>query len=376
MHDGFWDTVEHFLISLGIPTNAPSAPGMQTITREVTVTAAPASLPATSNDSHLRSVVTTQQEALEDMQRRITRLHRAAEDADEERASIIKSLQSQIDAGLERERVLESQRRELEERAARHVREYRELQHVISDHTCTPGGSAMQSSRAVTIIPDHMDPNITVHVDGSASHDTCDAQIQSLNKTVASMQDQIREWSERHALAVAEYETTIADLASKNVKQFLEADSSRDRESRMGSRADRERMAAEESRHVKMLADMAAEQQRARDAAFEVVAVKDREVLELRRQLHDALEARPDDSARHAEMAQLAGELSETREERERLEAELEQFKMKFTAVEDAIQARLGDYERRLHDQQAASTRALADQKEYYERRLAIMSSS
>ena len=73
------------------------------------------------------------------------------------------------------------------------------------------------------------------------------------------------------------------------------------------------------------------------------------------------------------EMHGLAQQLTEALCERERLELELEQFKLRFTDLELAITQRLGEQDQRLAETQAQAARALAEQRDYYEQRIAAL---
>ena len=70
------------------------------------------------------------------------------------------------------------------------------------------------------------------------------------------------------------------------------------------------------------------------------------------------------------ELQQLSVQLLDAQYERERLEKELEEFKLRFTNLELAIQRRLTENDQRLQDQATQSSRQLKDQQIAYEHRL------
>jgi hypothetical protein len=226
---------------------------------------------------------------IEHLQRTVTRLQRELAAADAEHAAGLQAAQAAAAASFARAQNFEMERSASEMKLQQLTDE---ISHLRSTIAAAP--SATNTQRAILGDATPSEDPVPVPAplslpafEDHTSHDVCEAQIAQLRSTTAILQEQIQEWSERHALVVAEYEKTIADLAAKNVKQYLELDTSRDAQSRVTRQANVSAHVALDEQRAQLVEQFRAEQERLQAAARDAAADKDTAVHDLQRQLAD-----------------------------------------------------------------------------------------
>lgn len=154
-------------------------------------------------------------------------------------------LQDQLDAANVREKNLTEKKLQLETALRAAMIEADELRRALA-RQAAPSDAVNQSSTRAVDIPANNNTNTTINtvttsstsntiqapVDETSLHEKCEAQRAVLVHTIAAQEDQIAMWGQRHAITVAEYEETIANLSARAVGVALALDTARDSQSR------------------------------------------------------------------------------------------------------------------------------------------------
>eukprot|EP00047_Mylnosiga_fluctuans_P020477 m.92774 g.92774 ORF g.92774 m.92774 type:complete len:1031 (-) comp8522_c0_seq1:159-3251(-) len=134
--------------------------------------------------------------------------------------------------------------------------------------------------------PKHHCPTIVI---AGTTHAKCEAEDTKLHLDIRALRDEIADWSQRHALVVAEYEQTIANLTTTAMRKHLQLDTTRDESSRRARQANVTMNTALEDQRDRLTHGFEEERADARRAVSDAVRMKDDAIHDRERELQDQI---------------------------------------------------------------------------------------
>ena len=307
-----------------------------------------------SNVHHLYVQMTVQSSIIEDLRRRVARLEWELDMAQADKAKVAGILEGRIEALIFEEQRVKKERDELESELLLLRNERNTWRQRLNDMESALETKILEQRAKEKQLDQQLQfntarealfntasflsvvPGANINLPG---HEACDGQIATLKNTITSLEDQVQQWTERYAISVAEYENTIAQMAAKNVSQFLELDNTRDFETRRSRQSNLTLQMALDEQHARLSSQFSEEQEALRKRLRESMAEKDSVISDLQNQvLHFRTLAEQQQSLKDQTIANLQQQLDmlENRALHSGGDIEAEQLKESLASSEHA----------------------------------------